>query len=115
MNIKAEIDDVTLTNDEGYPVRGTCATCTRCGHQEESFGTSEGSVSRCLVLLRENCPGGRRHFYIVDDGVPDPRERYEPRYQGDPTCCFTAEGLAVQLHIRAAYRRILEDRGEVEQ
>lgn len=106
MNIKCEIDDVTLVNAEGYAVKSVCATCTRCGHEEESFGTSDASVVRCLVLMRENCPGGSRHFYVEDDGVPDERARYEPRYEGDPTCCFTAEGLALHLRIKEAYCRL---------
>lgn len=104
MNIKCEIDEVYLVNNDGRSVVGTCATCTRCGLQEESFGTAEPSVMRCLMLIRENCPGGRRHFYIEDDGEPEDREGHEARYEGDPTCCFTGAGLAVQQRIEAIYR-----------
>lgn len=103
MNIRCEIDEVMLTNDEGYSVRSTLATCTRCGNEEESFGTSEGSVMRCLILLRESCPGGKRHFYVTDDDDRDDGDRgiYE---NNDPTCCFTSEGLALQVQIEATYR-----------
>jgi hypothetical protein len=46
---------------------GRRATCTRCGEQQESFGTEEASVKRCLVLLRENCPKGEQNFYVSAD------------------------------------------------
>lgn len=106
MKIKCEISLVTLLNDAGRSVKGVCATCTRCGNEEESFGDSDGSVARCLVLMRQSCPGGALHYYVEDDGIPNERERYEPRYQGDPTCCFCAEGLALHLRIKEAYRRL---------
>jgi hypothetical protein len=105
VSIKCEIDYVELVNAQGRPVRGILATCTRCGNQEESFGTSEGSVSRCLMLIRESCPGGSRHFYVVDDGEVDARQAMDPRYEGDPTCCFTAAGLREHRLIAAVYRR----------
>jgi len=43
-----------------------CATCTRCGHQTESYGNSDASVKRCLVLMREECPKGENNFYVTD-------------------------------------------------
>jgi hypothetical protein len=110
VKIKCEIDYVTLINGEGCPVRGVCATCTRCGNQEESFGNSDASVARCLVLMRQSCPGGARHFYVEDDGVPDERECYEPRYEGDPACTFTAEALGLHLKIKAEYLRLCGER-----
>jgi hypothetical protein len=105
VNIKAEIHDVDLVNAKGDVIESTSATCTRCGNEEDSYGTSAGSIARCLMLLRESCPGGRRHFYEVDDGALDGREAFEARYAGDPTCCFTAEGLALHRQIQAAYKR----------
>jgi hypothetical protein len=110
VNIKCEIDYVTLTNTKGYAVSSVCSTCTRCGHQEESFGDSDASVLRCLMLTRQNCSAGTLHYYVEDDGIPDDRERYEPRYQGDPTCNLFAEGLALHLRIKAAYEQLIADR-----
>lgn len=43
------------------------ATCTECGHTTVSFGTSDKSIKRCLVLMREECPRGERNFYVDDD------------------------------------------------
>jgi hypothetical protein len=45
-------------------VEGVVATCGKCGHEAESFGTSEASVRRCLALLREECPRGEGNFYF---------------------------------------------------
>jgi hypothetical protein len=36
--------------------------------ETESYGTSEASVRRCLVMLREECPRGERNFYVDADG-----------------------------------------------
>ena len=51
-------------------VEGVCATCPRCGHEVDSYGTSEASVRRCLAVLREECPNGEHNFHFdVDDDV----------------------------------------------
>lgn len=99
MLIKCEVDD--FDDDDVH------AKCMRCGNEVNGF-----SVTHCLVTMRQNCPGGARHRYVEYDGIPDEREQYEPRYQGDPTCAFTAEGLVLHLRIKAAYEqaiRVSED------
>jgi hypothetical protein len=63
MKITCSIGYTELENDEGYPVDGITATCSRCGHETESFGTSECSVRRCLALMREECPEDENNFY----------------------------------------------------
>lgn len=61
--VACEIEEVDLENDEGYDVPGVQATCSRCGHVTESYGTGEASRNRCLVLMREECPLGQRNWY----------------------------------------------------
>lgn len=56
---------VDLDGDYGT-VEGVEVTCDRCGHSEESFGTGDGSVSRCAYLLRVNCPRGEAKFYEAE-------------------------------------------------
>jgi hypothetical protein len=65
MKIRCEIRETTLENEEGFDVQSVCATCPRCGHETESFGTSERSVKRCLVLMREECPKRSHAFYVA--------------------------------------------------
>jgi len=65
--IECEIEEVELENDEGFEVAGVCATCTKCGHQTESFGTEGASIRRCLALMREECPLGEQNFYVTED------------------------------------------------
>lgn len=67
MKVEAEIEEVELEGEDGRMQEGVCATCSRCFHATESFGTSEASVKRCLVLLREECPNGERNFYVAED------------------------------------------------
>jgi hypothetical protein len=50
---------------EGRP--GVIVACSRCGATTESFGTGEGSIKRCLALMRETCPESERNYYVVED------------------------------------------------
>lgn len=56
---------VDLDGDYGQ-VEGVEVTCDRCGHSEESFGTTTDSLRRCATLLRKHCPLGEENFYEVD-------------------------------------------------
>ena len=63
--VKCEINEVTLENDDGRDVDSIRATCSRCGHTTESFGTSDRSIARCLVLMRNECPREEKgNFYV---------------------------------------------------
>lgn len=66
MRVPCEVEEVELEGDYGT-VDGVMATCSRCGHTTESFGTSERSVKRCLVLMREECESEESNFYVADD------------------------------------------------
>jgi hypothetical protein len=66
MEVPATIDEVQLEGDNGRMIEGVEATCTRCGHTTESFGTSDASIRRCLILLREECPKEERNFYVEE-------------------------------------------------
>jgi hypothetical protein len=74
MRVACDIAYVDLEGDY-TEVEGVCATCPRCGHQTESFGTSPASVRRCLALLREQCPNGDNNYYLV---APARSERESP-------------------------------------
>lgn len=65
VRIEVEVEYTSLPGDYG-DIDSVEATCSRCGHTEEAYGTSEASVKRCLVLLRENCPEGESNFYVGD-------------------------------------------------
>jgi hypothetical protein len=67
MKVTCSVEETTLENDDGIEVDSVCVTCSRCDHATESFGTSEASVKRCLVLLREECPNGENNFYVSED------------------------------------------------
>jgi hypothetical protein len=68
MKVHCTVDEITLDGDYGE-VPSVCATCSRCDHCEETFGTSEASVARCLVMLRENCPNAEHNFYYDAEGA----------------------------------------------
>jgi hypothetical protein len=67
VKVKAEIQEVDLEGEDGRPIAGVTATCSRCEHVTESFGTSYASVRRCLVLLREECPKSEKNYYEEEE------------------------------------------------
>jgi hypothetical protein len=67
VRVIAIIDQIELDNDDGYTVESVSATCSRCDHETQSYGTSDASVRRCLALLRDECPRGESNFYHGDD------------------------------------------------
>ena len=67
MKVNCEIEEITISGDHSDEVPSTRARCTRCDHETESFGTSDRSVKRCLVLMREECPQGEDNFYVSEN------------------------------------------------
>lgn len=67
MKVECDVDYVILENDDGIEIESVCLTCTRCDHETESFGTSDASIRRCLVLMREECPNNEENWYATDD------------------------------------------------
>jgi hypothetical protein len=63
MTVSCEIEEIDLEGDSGGDVPGVQATCTRCQHRTESFGTDDRSIRRCLALMRDECPNKERNFY----------------------------------------------------
>lgn len=62
--IKCEITETTLEGEHGNDIDSVTATCSKCGHTTESYGTGDGSIKRCLVLMSEECPKGGKNFYV---------------------------------------------------
>ena len=66
MRVECEVEYLDLENDTGRVVDGVKVVCGRCGHKEESFGTSDSSIRRCMALLREKCPKNEENYYIEE-------------------------------------------------
>lgn len=64
--VTVEVEEFEGENEDGLAVDSVAAVCSKCDHRTESFGTSDRSVRRCLVLLREECPLGEDNFYATD-------------------------------------------------
>jgi hypothetical protein len=58
-----EADDIE-DEEDGHIGSGVRATCSRCGHKTESFGTGPKSRMRCIMLMKEECPEEERNFYV---------------------------------------------------
>ena len=61
--VLCRVDRRQLQNENYREVDGVIVTCGKCNHEEQAFGSSERSVKRCLVSLRENCPLGEENYY----------------------------------------------------
>jgi len=64
--VLCKVLETELENDEGRRIEGVIVTCQRCDHETQSFGTSERSVNRCLVLLREECGLEENNYYVIE-------------------------------------------------
>ena len=65
MKVSCEIEETELEGDHGM-VPSIRASCSLCGHETESFGSSARSIERCLALMRDECPAGKSNFYVAD-------------------------------------------------
>lgn len=61
--VECIVEVVDLEGDYAE-VEGVCVTCTRCGHEAESFGTSDRSIRRSLAQLRDGCPNREVNYYV---------------------------------------------------
>lgn len=67
MRVKVEVEEIELDGDYNNTIEGIIVTCLRCNHAVEIYGTSESSVRRGCVTLREECPQGERNYYVHED------------------------------------------------
>ena len=66
--VTCDIEFIFLTNENGIDIDSVEATCSECDHATQAYGQQAVSVRRCLVLMREECPMGRRNFYTAANG-----------------------------------------------
>jgi hypothetical protein len=64
--IKCSIEEDMSENDYGTDSPCIIATCSKCDHVTESFGTGEPSIKRCLALMNEECPYNESNLYAED-------------------------------------------------
>jgi hypothetical protein len=69
----------TVKDGQGRKVEGITLTCSRCGRSTEVFGTSDASLRRGFVKLRENCEEKGRHFYVEEELRREPPSPPPPR------------------------------------
>lgn len=65
--VEVEFEKDDIEDERGHEQPGVRATCTRCDHVTESFGTGPKSRMRCIMLLREECPNNEENFYVDAD------------------------------------------------
>lgn len=64
--VECEVEEVKLENDRKFLVKGVRVECGRCNHKTESFGTGPKSITRCIMLLKEECPLGETNYYTTE-------------------------------------------------
>lgn len=63
--VPCEVEEIELEGDYG-DIESVRVTCSKCGHETESFGTGDASIKRCLALLNEECPNGENNYYVEE-------------------------------------------------
>ena len=65
--VRVTVEEIELDGDKGGrgEVPSVRVTCARCSHEVEVYGTSDDSVTRGCVMLREECPRGESNFYVA--------------------------------------------------
>jgi len=65
--VSCELEHIELENEDGLSISSVCVTCGKCGHETESFGTGQASITRCLALMRNECPELENNYYVTDE------------------------------------------------
>jgi hypothetical protein len=73
--VYARVEQVSRRGDY-TDMQGVRATCSKCGHQVECFGTGERSRNRVMAMLRESCPERQDNYYSANPyaQTPEPDE-----------------------------------------
>ena len=64
MKVDCYFEEVEVEGNFSQNVDGVCATCDKCGHQVESYGTGDASRRRCLAVMHEECPEDENNYYV---------------------------------------------------
>jgi hypothetical protein len=67
MRVTVVTAKTTVKDAQGRKVDGIVLTCSRCGQTTEVFGTTDASLRRGFVKLREICQETGRHFYVEEE------------------------------------------------
>ncbi len=68
MKVECEVEEIECETDDGYGViESVQASCGRCSNTAICYGTTERSVTRALLMLRETCPEGESNFYATEE------------------------------------------------
>ena len=66
MRVTVATAKITVRDERGREAEGLILTCSRCGETVEVFGTSDASVRRGFVKLREGCEE-KTNFYVEEE------------------------------------------------
>jgi hypothetical protein len=66
MRVTVVTAKTTVKDERGRKVEGIVLTCSRCGETVEVYGTSDASVKRGFVKLREACKE-KTNFYVEEE------------------------------------------------
>lgn len=64
--VECKVEIGEIDNERGGTTPGVTVTCGRCGKVVEVFGTSDASIKRGFVMLREDCDEGEENFYVEE-------------------------------------------------
>lgn len=67
--VPVEVEEVIVDAENGRSINGIHVTCTRCRTVTVCLGTSQASVRRACIQLRDQCD--ERNYYFVEGDDDD--------------------------------------------
>ena len=64
--ILCSLTESTCTNNQGRQINSVVLKCSKCGHYTESWGDSDTSIERALLMMAKECPFEERNKYVLD-------------------------------------------------
>jgi len=63
MNVRVDVEEGDVEDEDGWLHTGVRITCSRCGFSIDVRGTTDKSIRYGCWQLKERCPQGERNFY----------------------------------------------------
>lgn len=64
--IECEVHFFDKENEHGKTTPAVRITCGKCLHEVEVFGQGPDSIKRGLATMREECPQGKKNWYVEE-------------------------------------------------
>jgi hypothetical protein len=65
--VAVSVEEDEVEHEDGGMIPGVIVTCEECGESVEVYGTSDASIRRGCIMLKEQCGSDNWYTYSGDD------------------------------------------------